>query len=134
VILELNTIAYCRLNFDTPKESMLKYFVIQTIASALLIFGGVIRYSFLIRIALIIKLAAAPFHFWFISVCKKRSWINNKILLTWQKLMPIYLVMYTAKSLLLFFVLLSATIGSVFLINKKSFKEILALSSVFNLS
>jgi len=117
---------------ETSKEAMLKYFIVQTIASALLIFGSLMIPS-LIILALILKLASAPFHYWFIDVCKKRSWVNNKILLTWQKLLPTLLTSYTAKGILIFFITASALVGSIFIINKKSLKEILALSSVFNL-
>lgn len=133
ILLELNTLSYCLMCFkETSKEAMLKYFIVQTIASALLIFGSLMIPS-LIILALILKLASAPFHYWFIDVCKKRSWVNNKILLTWQKLLPTLLTSYTAKGILIFFITASALVGSIFIINKKSLKEILALSSVFNL-
>lgn len=153
VLLEINTLSFCSMVFKKrdinkiqSKERLMKYFVVQSIASSLLIlscFFGVGKvdgnrnlfsvFLLVIVMSLIIKIGAVPFHFWFISVSKKRNWMRNKVLFTWQKLLPIYLIIFQLKKMVYPFILFSVIFGSVFLINKKSFKEILALSSVFNL-
>jgi NADH:ubiquinone oxidoreductase subunit 2 (subunit N) len=48
--------------------------------------------------------------------------------------MPVFLIIYQNKTILFLFIIRSSVLGSSFILNKKSFKEILALSSIFNLS
>lgn len=149
VLLEINTLSFCSIttikteaNSAEVKERLMKYLVVQSIASAILITARCIKESretfspllpMIVTTALLIKIAAVPFHYWFVQVSKKLDWINNKILFTWQKMLPIYLITFQIKKFIFPFIVASAFWGSVFLINKKSFKEILALSSVFNL-
>lgn len=89
---------------------------------------------FIGTMCLILKIAAAPFHFWFIKVAKKLPWTNNIILFTWQKLVPLYLLVFQMKRFLFPYIARSAFIGAILLVNKKSLKEIFGFSSVFNLS
>jgi NADH:ubiquinone oxidoreductase subunit 2 (subunit N) len=83
-------------------------------------------------ISLILKLASAPLHHWFINLSKRIQWKKNIILFTWQKLAPAFLVIFQKKHMTIPFILRSAVLGSTLIINKKSIKEIIALSSVFN--
>nr|SPC34981.1 NADH dehydrogenase subunit 2 [Paraleius leontonychus] len=150
VLLEINTLCFCSLSFkkmemssDLMKESLMKYLVVQSIASAILILTMILKETnknlsplllSAMVMALMIKMAAAPFHTWFIQVSKKSSWLSNQILFTWQKMIPTYLVVFQPKKMIMPFIIASAVLGSLFLMNKKSFKEIMALSSVFNIS
>ena len=48
-------------------------------------------YSRIIIISsLLLKRGTAPFHFWFPNVIEGLSWINSLILITWQKIAPLY--------------------------------------------
>lgn len=150
VILELNTLSFCSLlkfNSKQDRQSIneiaIKYLLIQIIASRILLISTswsnylsirVTLIFFIAVIAIIIKAASAPFHQWFINVTKNSKWSRNSVLLTWQKMAPLYLILFQIKVILIFFVLSSTIIGAVSLINKKKLKEILAYSSVFNLS
>lgn len=150
VLLEINTLSFCSINFSKPKrefkktkERIFKYLIVQSIASSILIISSIFKERnrkisvfliTLITLSLITKIAASPLHYWFIRVSKKSSWINNILLFTWQKLIPLYLIIFQLKSILLPFIIISSIVGSIFLLNKKSLKEIIALSSVFNLS
>lgn len=147
VMLELNTLSFCALvkGFKNKKhkttEWAIKYFVIQSISSALLIFGAVSSkarsldkcFFVLGTTIIIIKIAASPFQQWFVKIRKNSSWVNATILITWQKLAPTYLVLYLLKSIIYLFVAASVRMGAVLQINKKWLLEIMALSSVFNL-
>lgn len=149
-LLEVNTLSFCSLIKNEKKketqknrEIIIKYLIIQSIASALLIIASsyekmsrtIIFFLCLIRIsALIIKSAAAPLHQWFINVSKNIKWVPNIILFTWQKMAPLYLVLFQAKKIVAPFIIISAFLGAISIINKKNLKEILAYSSIFNLS
>jgi len=123
-------------------ESAIKYFIIQSISSSILIFSSICIkriYSFtksliiMIVISLIIKTGSTPFHQWFVNIVKKILWKNNTILITWQKLAPVYLILYQVKSLILPFILIRRIVGALIQMNKKNTIEIIGFSSVFNL-
>ena len=146
VFLEINTLSFCSVikrNTKTSKkenDSSIKYFIIQSIASGILLFFVVTKERYILHFlsmfattALIVKLAAAPFHEWFIKITKRMTWKNATILITWQKLAPTYLITFQEKTISFIFILLSSLIGAIFQINKKNVMEIIALSSVFNL-
>lgn len=147
VALELNTLSFCTLIKYKKKEGFItieirmKYFIIQSISSTVLVFSMVIRKEwgnnkfmwFLGLISIMIKAAASPFHQWFINIIKKSKWIDSLILITWQKLAPVYLLLYQRKLIIIPFIVLSTALGRILQINKTKITEILALSSVFNL-
>lgn len=149
ILLEINTLSFCSLNFTFPsreskvnKEIIIKYLVIQSIASAVIISlamekGGNALPSqtipLLLVLALALKLASAPLHQWFIELLKKLRWKPGYILITWQKFAPLYVLIFQIKTVFPFLVSISCLAGSLFIINKTKMKEIIALSSVFNL-
>lgn len=146
IMLEMNTLSFCflvkteRKQKEIITEIRIKYFIIQSLSSALLIRRGIIRkiwsnrrLTSLIVVALIIKIAASPFHKWFVNMVKKIRLKNNTLLITWQKLAPVYLTIFQIKMVVLPFVIISALIGRTIQINKNKMVEIIAYSSVFNL-
>nr|QFG71652.1 NADH dehydrogenase subunit 2 [Oribatula sp. XFX] len=150
VLLEINTLSFCSVmkmnqkeNSQESMESLMKYFIIQSIASSILLISMVyMKYNTNVMgvvvvagpASVMIKAGAAPFHQWFVNISKKLKWSLNSLLFTWQKLAPIYLIVYQYKVILIVFIVMSSMIGSVSMVNKKDLKEIMALSSVFNLS
>ena len=147
VTLEINTLAFCSILKDSLKskiaELSIKYFVIQSVASVLLVISITISKSpkltvslliLLPLMALLVKMAAAPFQEWFVGITKNSSTKPALVLITWQKLAPLFLLLYQSKPILWPFLLLSIILGSILQINKILFLEILAYSSVFNLS
>lgn len=148
VMLELNTLAYCCIikSFSIEKkfttEIRIKYFIIQSVSSSMLVFSRMcynISYwifaplAFIRIISLTIKIASSPFHQWFVSMVKKTIWKNRTLLITWQKLAPLFLVIYQIKRMLYPFIIMSVVVGRVSQINKRNLIEIIAFSSVFNL-
>lgn len=104
--LELNTLAFIPLLLleknKISRESSIKYFLTQTLASLIFIFGIVcnifmvntilVTFIFLIRLG--IKLGAAPFHSWLPSISKSCKWLILFTLLTIQKINPL-IVLWT---------------------------------------
>ncbi len=147
IFLELNTICLCSIISTRNKhksfknsEVSIKYFIIQSISSSILVLGILLRKEinrlFMLMLgltAVIIKLASTPFHQWFVTVTKYSKLTNRTFLITWQKLAPGYLLIFQLKKLVLIFLIASAFVGRVSQLNKKLIIEILALSSIFNL-
>lgn len=149
--LEINILALIAIliRSKSPRnsEAALKYFLVQALASSILIsrvFG--VRFSLwsirrlslfmsLIILRLLIKIGRAPFHFWVPQVVEGLQWINNLIILIWQKFAPFILSAAclerkTRKFILVLAVSLSAVIGALGGLAQTSTRKILAFSSI----
>nr|WHM51485.1 NADH dehydrogenase subunit 2 [Cryptotermes parvifrons] len=126
-------------------EASLKYFVIQALASAALLFLVVMEtlvdqnltmgsniHDYVIMTPLLLKMGAAPFHWWFPSVMEGLSWQNCLLMMTVQKAAPMMLVSYSMKTgpLILAAVLMSVTVGSMGGMSQTSLRKILTYSSI----
>nr|QNV11764.1 NADH dehydrogenase subunit 2 [Hydrobius fuscipes] len=123
-------------------EASIKYFVTQALASTILLFSIIMMtnqffmmensvYSMTFNSALLTKMGAAPFHFWFPEVMEGLNWTNSLILLTWQKIAPMVMIMYNINFYYFNFIivccmLISGCMG----INQISLRKILAYSSI----
>nr|ARH54195.1 NADH dehydrogenase subunit 2 [Coleoptera sp. 2 AH-2016] len=148
--LEINLLAIIPLLKSSknifPSESAIKYFITQAITSAIIMFTIVwnLNYyeypltaqshsiSMILSSALLTKMGAAPFHFWFPEVMDGLNWTNNIIMLTWQKIAPFILIMYNMKLNFFFSVIIisSAIIGGIMGLNQISIRKIMAYSSI----
>lgn len=82
-----------------------------------------------------LKLGAAPFHFWFPNIIDGLTWINSLILLTWQKLAPLTIISYTPyNNFIIFFIVCSTFIGAIGGLNQTSLRKLLAFSSINHIS
>lgn len=148
--LEINLISFIPIiiNLENNKkrsESAIKYFLIQAIASAIIIFRSLYFYFFngyifsntpnvIITLALCIKLGIAPFHFWFPEVLEGLNWINSLLILTWQKISPLVILsLFFYSNVLIILSLISAIVGAISGINQTSIRKILAFSSISHL-
>nr|BAL41363.1 NADH dehydrogenase subunit 2 [Uromastyx ornata philbyi] len=155
--LELNTLAITPI-ISSPKhpratEAATKYFLMQAVASALLLFSSTMnawqtgqwdttqlnnKYACTtMAIALSMKLGAAPFHFWLPEVLQGSTMQTSLLILTWQKIAPITLLYTTAHHLppqmMLTMGILSTTVGGLGGLNQTQLRKILAYSSISNL-
>nr|YP_009383599.1 NADH dehydrogenase subunit 2 [Zelandoperla fenestrata]ARS43772.1 NADH dehydrogenase subunit 2 [Zelandoperla fenestrata] len=153
--LEINLLSFIPLMTNSKNllstEASLKYFLIQALASATLlmivilsalIFSSpeslLINNEFMTTIissTLMLKMGAAPFHFWFPGVMEGLNWLNGLTLMTWQKIAPLMLLSYNI-SMNIFtasIILLSVLIGSLGGFNQTSLRKILAYSSINHL-
>nr|YP_009116493.1 NADH dehydrogenase subunit 2 [Cherax boesemani]AJD80521.1 NADH dehydrogenase subunit 2 [Cherax boesemani] len=147
--LELNLMSFIPLisskENQLPSEASLKYFLIQALGSAVIILSSTLTFSFpsislsFISLALLLKLGAAPFHFWFPQVMEGLNWTQIVILMTIQKLAPMFLISYLPTEFYTYVILWlgglsSAIVGALGGINQTSLRKILAYSSINHMS
>nr|YP_010988661.1 NADH dehydrogenase subunit 2 [Allanaspides hickmani]WOR80966.1 NADH dehydrogenase subunit 2 [Allanaspides hickmani]WOR80979.1 NADH dehydrogenase subunit 2 [Allanaspides hickmani] len=145
--LELNLLCFIPLitskNDQYSSEAALKYFLIQVLASAILIISVLLINIFpffsysLIMVSLLIKSGSAPFHFWFPAVIQGLSWPQTALLMTLQKISPMVLLSYTliyfsTWPVLLFScsIISSAIFGALGGLNQTLLRKIMAYSSI----
>nr|YP_009176409.1 NADH dehydrogenase subunit 2 [Cryptolestes ferrugineus]ALI86987.1 NADH dehydrogenase subunit 2 [Cryptolestes ferrugineus] len=125
-----------------PSESPLKYFITQSMASTVIFFAIFFffnnfeifkfEFSLIMNFAILTKMGAAPFHFWFPEIVEGLSWFNNFLILTWQKIAPMILIFYFFEMNYFFLIIIiaSSMIGSFLGLNQTSLRKILAFSSI----
>nr|QXM16857.1 NADH dehydrogenase subunit 2 [Neoneuromus niger] len=150
--LEINLLCFIPLMSSTKNlisnESALKYFLAQALASSILLFSVISMsleegtFSFnkinltqiLLNSALLLKLGAAPFHFWFPSVVEGLNWFNSLVLMTWQKIAPIILISYNYFPFFIYSsIIMSLLIGAVGGFNQTNLRTLMAFSSINHL-
>nr|QBF01223.1 NADH dehydrogenase subunit 2 [Stegana sp. 1038 JL-2019] len=151
--LEINLLSFIPLMSDNNNlmstEASLKYFLIQAMASTVLLFAIILLMlknnmnyeiinpfyiSMIMLSSLLLKSGAAPFHFWFPNIMESLSWMNCLLLMTWQKIAPMMLISYINIKMLLFTsIILSVLIGSLGGLNQSSLRKLMAFSSINHL-
>nr|QXG82633.1 NADH dehydrogenase subunit 2 [Rhagonycha fulva] len=153
--LEMNLLAIIPLMYSnlsiTSSEASVKYFIVQAIASSIIIINitllmvnlnlssnmNLINTNLIMmNSAFLVKIGMAPFHFWFPEIIYGLNWINSMIILTWQKIAPMILFMFnmTNNTFTIFIIIVSAIISSVSSLNMINLKKILAFSSINHMS
>nr|QWL15079.1 NADH dehydrogenase subunit 2 [Xenostrongylus variegatus] len=148
--LEINLLSIIPLmnsNKNTfPSEASIKYFMTQVIASSLILMSIMINlnllefipknFNFYLNLMMnsgfLMKMGAAPFHFWFPEVMEGLSWLMCLIMLTWQKIAPMILLMTNLKlnEFMLMIVIYSSFISGIQGLNQISLRKILTYSSI----
>nr|YP_007625224.1 NADH dehydrogenase subunit 2 [Pseudolestes mirabilis]ACM63334.1 NADH dehydrogenase subunit 2 [Pseudolestes mirabilis] len=142
--LEMNLLSFIPMmnKHSTPQESeaSMKYFLIQAMASILLLTGVLLsdmmqpetKTTTIILLALFMKTGASPFHFWFPSVMQGVSWTNCIILMTWQKVAPMIMMSYqlTNGAITNLVVIASVMVGAIGGVNQTSIRKMMAYSSI----
>nr|WNL54238.1 NADH dehydrogenase subunit 2 [Microcerotermes unidentatus] len=148
--LEINLMSFIPLMSSVKNmyntEASLKYFIVQVLASATLLFMVVMKtltedlFTFesnpytpmIICTPLLLKSGAAPLHWWFPGVMEGLSWENCALLMTVQKAAPLMLMSYLIEinAFTLSIILLSTIVGSIGGLNQTSMRKILTYSSI----
>nr|YP_009469770.1 NADH dehydrogenase subunit 2 [Eomantis yunnanensis]AVE15768.1 NADH dehydrogenase subunit 2 [Eomantis yunnanensis] len=148
--LEINLLSFIPLLASNKNmfstEAALKYFLIQAIASASLLFMILLKtnihemfyltksnlWNSVVIMPLLMKIAAAPFHWWLPSVVEGLSWMNCFIILSIQKIAPLILISYLLinNMTIQFMIMASAIIGGIGGFNQISLRKMLAFSSI----
>nr|SBT96178.1 ND2 [Haploginglymus sp. JP-2016] len=145
--LEINMLSFIPLllksNNKYTTEAALKYFLIQTIPSLIIITliltsASINQPYFIVMLtALFLKIGAAPLHQWIPSMIEGLLWKPILTLLTMQKMPPFILISFLLKmtsTLNLFvphlFIAFSAIMGSIGGILQTSLRKIMAFSSI----
>nr|YP_009351443.1 NADH dehydrogenase subunit 2 [Acidnotermes praus]AQP29615.1 NADH dehydrogenase subunit 2 [Acidnotermes praus] len=148
--LEINLMSFIPLMSNVKNmyntEASLKYFIVQVLASATLLFMVVMKtlmedlFSFesnpytpmIICTPLLLKSGAAPLHWWFPGVMEGLSWENCALLMTIQKAAPLMLISYLIEMNIftLSIIMLSTVVGAIGGLNQTSMRKILTYSSI----
>nr|AEO50796.1 NADH dehydrogenase subunit 2 [Lepidodactylus orientalis] len=152
--LELNTLSVLPIimkpGHPRATEAATKYFLIQALAAALILFSSIMNawetgqwaisnttsptITTTITLAIMLKLGLAPMHAWYPEVFKGSTINTALIISTWQKLAPLALLymMYPhlPKTIMLTTGLLSALLGGWAGLNQTQTRKIMAFSSI----
>nr|YP_010715711.1 NADH dehydrogenase subunit 2 [Stenopelmatus typhlops]WDE73788.1 NADH dehydrogenase subunit 2 [Stenopelmatus typhlops] len=151
--LEINLLSFIPLMTNSKNilstEASLKYFLIQALASTTLLFTIILMhlsydmsimmshemFMILISSSLLLKMGAAPFHFWFPGTMEGLNWMNCLTLMTWQKIAPLVLLSYTISINFFsaFIIISSVVMGSLGGLNQTSLRKLMAYSSINHL-
>nr|AKA55106.1 NADH dehydrogenase subunit 2 [Hebius vibakari ruthveni] len=153
VCLEINTLSMTPIiskpNHPRATEAATKYYLTQTIASTTMLFAATINalnssnwemhlttepMTTIITLTLLMKMAAAPFHFWLPEVSQGTTTLTALTILTWQKIAPLTILLCTNNktntTLLLMSAILSITVGGLGGLNQTQLRKLMAFSSI----
>nr|ATG83379.1 NADH dehydrogenase subunit 2 [Ailuronyx seychellensis] len=152
--LELNTLSIMPIimkpHHPRATEATTKYFLIQTLAAALILFASTMnawqtgQWSIInttsnlaattMTMAIMLKLGLAPIHFWYPEVIQGTTLSTALIISTWQKIAPLTLLYLMMNSLptntLLTLGLTSTVIGGLMGLGQTQTRKIMAFSSI----
>nr|VFU78726.1 NADH dehydrogenase subunit 2 [Proasellus hercegovinensis] len=139
--LEINLLSFLPiilLSSPRGSEGGLKYFLIQALASLIILQTSFSWFiiplpALFLMASLSLKLGMAPLHFWLPDVTKSVNWTVNMILLTIQKVGPLYLLssLTTEDGALLTAVgVTSVTVGALGGMNELDARKLMAFSSI----
>nr|WBK03007.1 NADH dehydrogenase subunit 2 [Yoda sp. d ASH-2021] len=151
--LEINTLAFLPLLVHTHQpratEAAVNYFLVQALASTLLLFGGLIQALLsnswdintnmlpltltLLISAVTLNMAIAPFHSWLVDVLQGVPFQTGLILTTWQNIAPFSILLTLPNQPIWVFFslgLLSAILGSLGGLNQTQIRNLLAYSAI----
>nr|YP_003795362.1 NADH dehydrogenase subunit 2 [Anilius scytale]ACO58422.1 NADH dehydrogenase subunit 2 [Anilius scytale] len=137
-------------NHPRATEAATKYFLTQTLASMTMLFSATMNAMTtsqwdmmlmtnktamtLATLALMMKLAAAPFHFWLPEVTQGSSTLTSLTILTWQKLAPLSILLTLSnkmnQTILSTSAMLSILIGGLGGLNQTQLRKLMAFSSI----
>ncbi len=141
VSLEIRLLGFiiCSTRGGLGGRYVFKYFIIQRVGSALLLFRA-LRASFsdkrvwLLLCAACLKLGAAPFHGWFVHLSAESPWLIFFILRFPQKILPTLTLTNRQGAIGSVFIYRALTFRVLGRLRVNQIKKLLAYSSVFGLA
>nr|QOE88959.1 NADH dehydrogenase subunit 2 [Prosymna stuhlmanni] len=151
--LEINTMSMTPVisNPHHPRatEAATKYFLVQTTASTTMLFAATMNAmntsnwetclttepltNTIITLSLMMKMGAAPLHFWLPGVSQGTTTMTTLTILTWQKIAPLTVMLTlnnTNQTLTLTSATLSIIIGGLGSLNQTQLRKLMAFSSI----
>nr|AFN88988.1 NADH dehydrogenase subunit 2 [Pachydactylus amoenus] len=152
--LELNTLTILPImmkpHHPSATEATTKYFLIQTMASTLILFASTMNAwqtgnwtimtssstttNIIILSAILLKMGVTPAHIWYPDIIQGSNMLTALTISTWQKLAPLtllyFLTNHTSPTALLATGLLSVNMGGWGGLNQTQTRKILAFSSI----
>nr|YP_010879025.1 NADH dehydrogenase subunit 2 [Batracomorphus notatus]WHE42677.1 NADH dehydrogenase subunit 2 [Batracomorphus notatus] len=119
-------------------ESIMKYFLIQSISSMIIMFSMImvlmnINMQMVILMSLIMKMGGVPFHNWIISMIEGIEYKPMLFMMTIMKMPPMMMFSFMNMKTMEMIVL-SMLMAPILMINQNSIKKMMCFSSIFNLS
>nr|UNA68564.1 NADH dehydrogenase subunit 2 [Leptocorisa chinensis]UNA68772.1 NADH dehydrogenase subunit 2 [Leptocorisa oratoria] len=150
--MEMNLMSFIPLisksKNKNSSQAMMTYFLVQSLSSMILLFSVTMNPLIMSSInleelwiknmtmlSLIIKLGAAPFHWWLPSMLSNMNWTECFILMTWQKIAPLVVLNNLAPSSMILYItaLMSGMVGSIGGLNQTSIRKLMGYSSINHL-
>nr|QNV12117.1 NADH dehydrogenase subunit 2 [Amaurobius fenestralis] len=135
--LEINMMSFIMLIYNRKSkkhiESCFKYFFIQSLGSMMFLSFFYLNknlLSYLSSLMMSYKMGAGPFYFWFPSVCSGVGWLSCFFLMSFQKMIPLMLMMMFISMIFWVIILFSLFIGVFGSFNQKQMKRLLSYSSI----
>nr|YP_009673877.1 NADH dehydrogenase subunit 2 [Amblyomma javanense]QDC21268.1 NADH dehydrogenase subunit 2 [Amblyomma javanense] len=140
LMMEMNLLMFIPILNSKKKNSsnsMISYFIIQSFSSNLFLFSmlnfeimAIKFFCFTAMMSIMIKLAIIPFHFWLTNLSEMLDFKSLFLILTIQKVIPLFILSSIKMNILSIFVMISSIFASIFVLNLKSLKKILIFSSI----
>nr|YP_011036771.1 NADH dehydrogenase subunit 2 [Eupelix cuspidata]WRK21440.1 NADH dehydrogenase subunit 2 [Eupelix cuspidata] len=125
---------------NMSSQSMMVYFMVQSVASALfllsvvfMLIGVNVFNEMVLMTAMLLKMGSAPFHNWVLVIIEPMEYFIMMILLTIMKIPPLIIMFYSNMETMSVPIMLNFLISSVSCINQPSIKKMLVYSSMFNI-
>nr|QKZ95159.1 NADH dehydrogenase subunit 2 [Habrobracon hebetor] len=145
IFLELNLILFLTfmiLNNKFLGDKSMKYYLINSLSSMIFLFFMNLNmfnmnfYNLIImNLMILLKLGMFPFHLWFIDLLMNLTWNLCFYLSTWQKIMPMIILIYFFNMKMLLFISLLASMFSLMMIlNQIYLKKFFGYSSINHMS
>nr|YP_004935632.1 NADH dehydrogenase subunit 2 [Alloeorhynchus bakeri]ADI75219.1 NADH dehydrogenase subunit 2 [Alloeorhynchus bakeri] len=145
--LEINLMAFSPLISkakNTPmSESCMMYFLVQVLGSALFLLSithNMMNMNWMMTmnwtttimtLSILIKTGTPPFHMWVPMTMEKMSWNNCLLLMTWQKIAPMFILTNITKySLFPMIIIMAVWVGAIGGLNQSSLRKMMAYSSM----
>jgi NADH-ubiquinone oxidoreductase chain 2 len=141
--LEINILSILPIisnnNNKISNQSSIKYFIIQAISSNILIVSislsiyYSLSYSIMLIInsAILIKIAIAPFHFWFPQIIAGLNWNTAFIIITIQKIAPIIIISFNIQiKFITLIIIVNSLISRISGLYQSILLKIIAFSSI----
>nr|YP_010350244.1 NADH dehydrogenase subunit 2 [Virgulibracon endoxylaphagus]UOK09624.1 NADH dehydrogenase subunit 2 [Virgulibracon endoxylaphagus] len=145
IFMELNLVLFITLLIINSKflgDKIMKYYFINSLSSMVFLFFMNLmlinknwNFILIMNLMILIKLGMFPFHLWFIDMMIYLNWTMCFFLMTWQKIIPLLLIMYMYNLKLIIMVsILGGLFSSMMIFNQIFLKKLLAYSSINHLS
>nr|YP_010534064.1 NADH dehydrogenase subunit 2 [Amblyomma latum]UXX50159.1 NADH dehydrogenase subunit 2 [Amblyomma latum] len=140
LMMEMNLLMFIPIMNEKKKinsNCMISYFIIQSFSSSLFLISAINFFildykffEFMMMISILIKLAMIPFHFWLSNLSEMFNYESLFLILTIQKMIPLYILNIIKLNSIIIFIILSSLMSSLFLMNLKMIKKIIIFSSI----
>lgn len=138
--LEINILSFIIIIYKRYRqnsiESCMKYFFVQRLGSAMLLGIFYINKEVLGELILMVlsyKVGAAPMYFWFPTICRGIEWVSCFLLLSFQKVLPLILIIIFSSWVIWIIVVLRLILGTLGSFGQRNIKNLVAYSSIHHL-